>query len=105
MRGNWMLANGIKTQNPTNDAMQMATAHLFAPSDAGIVARNVFDPCNVLRSVTVLPLAGKAHNSDKRRAVDRDPSLALVGHEADRNAAEPGPVVPRSRCYNRLERV
>src|SRR5271163_2952033 len=45
----------MSTQNATNDAMKMASAHRLAPSGAGATARNVFDGSKVRRSFTLSP--------------------------------------------------
>ncbi len=65
MRGKGMRANGISAQKTTNNAMATADARRRAPSGAGAVTRNAFDPLETLRSVTSLlrqqpNLAGKA---------------------------------------------
>ena len=49
-----MRANGISAQNTTDNALMIASAQRFKPDGAGVVARNVFDPVDELRSFTSL---------------------------------------------------
>jgi hypothetical protein len=50
MRGKATRANGIRAQNPTSDALKIASAHRFAASGAGAVARKASDGFKMLRS-------------------------------------------------------
>ena len=50
MRGKETRANGIRAQNTTNEALQMASAHRFAASGAGAVAKNASDGFKIVRS-------------------------------------------------------
>ena len=49
-----MRANGISAQNTTDNAVTIASAQRFKPSDADVVARNVFDRLEKLGSLTSL---------------------------------------------------
>jgi hypothetical protein len=53
-RGKGMRANGINAQNTTDKAPMIASVQRFKPGEAGVVARNVFDPVDKLRSFTSL---------------------------------------------------
>jgi hypothetical protein len=70
-----MRANGISAQNTTDNALMIASAQRFKPDGAVVVARNVFDPVDELRSFTSL----LHHFSPGRRPSLEDLAASALG--------------------------